>query len=418
MLNNKCAIKDIVRSKLTSLDLNYSNIDEEELKLLSRVLCDNKDICLASLSLINNEIRECAKYITSVLITNTSLTSIYLNDNHIDYEAVKILGHALTLNTTLNVLELAGNYIGDKGIILLSRSLLLNTSLTSLNIGNNDITVKSVRALSNYLSKNTSLKCINLSANNITCGCIELAHSLIKNTTLTSINISQNYIGDAGAKAFANTLLQNNSIKHLDVSLNNIVGDGAIELAGALSKNTGLNSLNIYNSFFNDMCDKVPKAFANALLTNTSLASLTIGYGINDIGIISLAQALLTNTSLTSLYLYNYIGDEGACAIANALLKNTSLTTLMFTYIDDWILQTLEPAFMANTSIIRFGFVDDYYTWDVRFCNQITQRNIQYLKCKETIREFNNMSNIPIELNDIVDSYILPLLSRLHKLVN
>ena len=176
-----------------------------------------------------------------------------------------------------------------------------------------------------------------------------------------------------------------NSITSLDLSLIEISDECVSVLAHAISKNTSLTSLDLGGNYIRD---EGASAFADVLLNNTSLTSLDLqDTDIDNKGAIALAHAMSKNTSLTSLDLSsNYISDRGARALAYMLIQNTSLTSMDF---------------------------DSYFdTNDNTYDNTITallKRNNNYVKCKLSMEMFFSMSDIPNELNYIVNSCVLPL---------
>ena len=67
------------------------------------------------------------------LQTNSTLTTLALVDQGIEFEVISQLLEALLSNTSLTTLDLESNYLGDDDIILLSDFLRYNTVLRKLN---------------------------------------------------------------------------------------------------------------------------------------------------------------------------------------------------------------------------------------------------------------------------------------------
>jgi hypothetical protein len=108
----------------------------------------------------------------------------------------------LQTNTTLTSLDLENNDIGAAGATALATALQTNTTLTSLDLANNNIGAAGATALATALQTNTTLTSLNLDGNYIgASGATALAMALQTNVILTSLNLVNNRIGDAAAVA-------------------------------------------------------------------------------------------------------------------------------------------------------------------------------------------------------------------------
>jgi hypothetical protein len=72
------------------------------------------------------------------LATNTSLTSIYLEDNQLGEVAGAAIGTALQTNTTLTSINLGDNKLGEVAGAAIATALQTNTTLTSIDLHYND----------------------------------------------------------------------------------------------------------------------------------------------------------------------------------------------------------------------------------------------------------------------------------------
>src|SRR2546423_853462 len=80
-----------------------------------------------------------AKYISDALKSNSTITTLYLNDNNIDPDGAKYISDALKSNSTLTTLDLNKNNIGPDGAKYISDALKSNSTLTTLNLYYNNI---------------------------------------------------------------------------------------------------------------------------------------------------------------------------------------------------------------------------------------------------------------------------------------
>jgi len=190
-------------STLTSLDLGYKQIEDEEVQVLANALENNTNLTILDLG--NNEIgSEGAQAIANTLHNNKTLISIDLSNNQIGDEGVQALASALENNTTLTILNLWDNLIGPAGAQALANALHNNTTLIILHLGINQIGDEGVQAL---------------------------ASAIENNVALTSLNLRHNQIGDEGVQALANALHNNPTLISLDL------GD-SLELEGLSALDT------------------------------------------------------------------------------------------------------------------------------------------------------------------------------------
>ncbi|KAG0375255.1 hypothetical protein BGX24_009350 [Mortierella sp. AD032] len=263
-----------------------------------------------------------------VLKTNSTLTTLNLQNNSIGDDGAKALAEALKINSTLTTLNLYSNSIGDDGAKALAEALKMNSALTTLNLYNNSIGDDGAKALAEALKMNSTLTTLDLQNNKIgfpgTVALI-LAEALKTNSILTTLDLQDNRIGDDGAKALAEALKTNSTLTTLDLQDNRIGDDGAKALAEALKTNSTLTTLYLQK---NSIGDDGTKALAEALKINSTLTTLILySNSIGDDGAKALAEALKTNSTLTTLNLYSdSIGDDGAKALTETLKTNSIVT--------------------------------------------------------------------------------------------
>ncbi|KAL0242942.1 hypothetical protein GEMRC1_005505 [Eukaryota sp. GEM-RC1] len=264
------------------------------------------------------------------LKTNTTVTSVNLEDNSIGDEGARALTEAVKVNASVTGIDLGFNYrIGDEGTRALAEALKVNAAVTSIVLSENSIRAEGARALAEALKINASVTSVNLVSNYIGDeGARALAEALTVNTSVTSIVLSENSIRAKGARALAEALKVNTSVTSIVLSENSIRAEGARALAEALTVNTSVTSIDLR---FNDIGDEGARALSDALKVNTSVTSVNLTQNsIRAAGARALAEALKVNAFVTSVNLYcNSIGDEGARALADVLKVNASVTLLV-----------------------------------------------------------------------------------------
>ena len=127
-------------------------------------------------------------------------------------------------------------------------------------------------------------------------GATHLAEAL-SHTSLEEIDISDCGIGEEGMVALSSALKTNTTLKQLDISGNNSGDEGIMALSSALSTNNTLTRLKVslYLKRISG-CSRV--ALARAILQNTTLTSLTNGWGSRPhVFTREVTQELLKDTS-------------------------------------------------------------------------------------------------------------------------
>ncbi|MDP3682880.1 MAG: hypothetical protein Q8S01_03020, partial [Ignavibacteria bacterium] len=212
----------LLRSKNIDLNLENSCLASEELSALINILPQSK---IKSLSLkINIENRY---FLTNILLLQTKLLKLNLEESMIGDEGVVILAEAL-LKSAIKELSLKGNRIYSKGAFALAKALP-HSQITRLNLKNNIIHNKGAVALAEALPQ-SQITSLNLKNNNIQSkGAVALAR-VLPQTQITELNLAYNTIDSEGAGALAEALSQWKII-HLNLDGNHIGSEVAIFLA-------------------------------------------------------------------------------------------------------------------------------------------------------------------------------------------
>jgi len=228
--------------------------------------------------------------------------------------------------------------LGNNGLRLLAEGLAVNSSLTSLNLNNNDIGDTGLQALASSLASSGKVRELNLCNNNIGDKGLEaLAESLAHNRALRVLSISANTaITETGVRAISRSLQSRKCLlEDLQLDSINIGEEGGKILGDALSINTSLVSLSLMCGE-NDISigDDGLKALAVGLSHNSHLKQLNLSgnRAITSVGLRSLKQYLRSSLCALETLSVDFInfGDEGAYALADALGQNKSLKQLLF----------------------------------------------------------------------------------------
>ena len=226
---------------------------------------------IQSFEIVNMNIgKEVANDLAAVLVHNTDLQELYLNDNKLESVlAVDEIAAVLSHNTELKVLELGDNNLQSAGAIKIAKALHNNENLIFINLRNNNIREDAADDIAAVLSHNTKLQAFTLGGNNLQSeGVIKIAHALHNTMTLTSFSLCNNNIGEDAADVIAAVLSRNIKLQHLHLDETKLLPASAIKIAKALQKNKNLTCCNLSN---NNIREDAADQIAAYLPHNTKL---------------------------------------------------------------------------------------------------------------------------------------------------
>ena len=139
----------------------------------------------------------------------SSLTTLYINDNHITDEAAGDIAAAISCNAML-VLDVSNNNLKTTGVKKLAKTLQNVCTLTNLYMSNNNITDSAADDIAIAISCNPHLKEFDIGENKLEGrGAIKLAKSLQNFSTLSKLFMDDNLITDEAADNFAAVIRHN-----------------------------------------------------------------------------------------------------------------------------------------------------------------------------------------------------------------
>ncbi|KAG0043724.1 hypothetical protein BGZ90_009000, partial [Linnemannia elongata] len=100
--------------------------------------------------------------LAEALKTNSTLTTLDLQDNKIGSHEVQLMATAFKTNSTLTTLKLRSNSIGDNGAQTLAEALKTNSTLTTLDLQSNSIGDNGAQTLAEALKANSTLTTLDL----------------------------------------------------------------------------------------------------------------------------------------------------------------------------------------------------------------------------------------------------------------
>ena len=199
-----------------------------------------------------SEIQNLVKHILS----NNSLTYLYLQNNQIGDDSLEILAFLLSKNYNIHTLDLSYNKFTSKGVSKLCEGIMSkDTRLIEISLANNNLDETSLTYLADAITNSEQLYSVNLSYNNFSkgnCGMI-IADMIKKDTKLKNVNLVACHLGLKTKEIFA-ALEENQTITFIDLSVNDIGNNLEMfkGLAKMLQKNKNIKYLYLDTNYITD----------------------------------------------------------------------------------------------------------------------------------------------------------------------
>jgi Ran GTPase-activating protein (RanGAP) involved in mRNA processing and transport len=194
-----------INTTLTILNLSYTSICEE---MLAETLKINTT--LTTLDLSHTGIW--GEILAEAMKINTTLRTLYVNHNKIDSPGMTEIAEALKYSK-LTTIDISYNNVGHNTAKAIAESLKTNTTLTTLMLNNTRMHSSEIVVIAKALLINQTLTTMDISYNDLGYyGAKAIAETIEINTTLTTLNFSYCNINDDGAKLIEKALEINTTI--------------------------------------------------------------------------------------------------------------------------------------------------------------------------------------------------------------
>ena len=244
--------------KLNLLDVSYNGMDKNifENEKVSEIFGDSLPnlytFYYEGNYLPTDEIQNLVKN----MLSNNSLTYLYLPNNQIGDDSLEILAFLLSKNYNIHTLDLSYNKFTSKGVKNLCNGIVSKDSrLIELSLSNNNLDETSLTYLSDAINKSEQLYCVDLSYNNFSKGdCGKIICDIIKrDTKLKNLNLTACHLGLKTKEIFA-ALENNQTITYIDLSVNDIGNNTEMfkALAKMLQKNMNIKYLYLDTNYITD----------------------------------------------------------------------------------------------------------------------------------------------------------------------
>ena len=339
LVNDECMhnIKNIISARqVIHLNLASNQISTEGLKIIQHEVIASKSLKYLNLGVsegsfrVNNFSGDGGIIIARILLNNTSIETLILQENLLGEDAGDKIGAALIQNKTLKKLVLSDNKIKNKG----ARSIIENgTSLVSIDLSENDINPEVCYDLKNLMTHSKHLREVIWNGNFVGIKGINfIVDALKQGSKIKSLSLRNASIGKVGVRILSAGLYKNEYLKILDLGSNSITFESFKDLCDSLNNNR-IKTLRLRNNLLKD---ESAKYFSETILNKKNKSCLTnfdfSACKIYDQGLIYLLNGLVSNEKINWINLRdNYFSNEIDFVILKFLEKNTYLTHIDLT---------------------------------------------------------------------------------------
>jgi Ran GTPase-activating protein (RanGAP) involved in mRNA processing and transport len=325
------AIKNIMEStNIQELVLASNMISGEGLETLVDSIADHPTFRLLDLGLFEGSMRknslgrQGATCLAAILIKNSALQELMLEDNDLGIGGGECFGLALTQNDNLKQLKVAENELRTEGATFILKNAY---NLEMLNLSKNYINSDVGPTLESLLRRTRKLTKLILEYNELMPrGAEQISRGLRNNATLLTLNLKGNILGDEGVFHIVSALQQNRTLQHLNLGLNEIGPMGASALAQVIQQSS-LKSLNLSKNFLGDEAVIVLSNVLGNQDYECNLAKIDFSScRVGDRGVEYFFSAVITNKHLQSVsFKDNFISEQLEPIVCEYLEANYTL---------------------------------------------------------------------------------------------
>ena len=235
-------------SKLRKLYMDGTGINDPDFECLASYI--HSTTSLQKLNIGGNDISvESIDSLCKALSTNSSITSLDMNDCHLTTSHCVCLGQLLRhpIHCKIEELRLRNCSLTSDGVGEVMSGLSDNHTLRELDLNNyNKIRSEGVVTIATMLNTNSSLRRLYLDRCSIdSSGGVVLGTALERNKTLRELRLSWNALGDDGVRGLIVGLENNSSLEELNLADDESLGEEGVSLLLKCveEKNTSLKNL-------------------------------------------------------------------------------------------------------------------------------------------------------------------------------
>ena len=302
------------------LNLSNTNMPKETCDDLALAIECNQ--CLHTFKLYDNNLHSSSIVILRALSKLSSLRNLNLKATQLSEDTGEYLSDIILNNTDLVCLILNDNNIG-KGMFQIAKALQQLGSLEALALGNTNMPNGICDDLALAIECNPCLGILQLNDNNLQSSSVTiLLQALSKISSLKVLDLQSNQLNEHAGKYISSVILKNDGLYELKLDFNNI-GKGVFHIAKALQKCTSLTFLGLGNNNFPaEVCHEL----SLAIQSNRHLESLALFSNNLKLNVL---QSMTKVSNLEVLILKNaQLFQQSAVCLSSVILQNSGLIYL------------------------------------------------------------------------------------------
>ena len=298
---------------LKVINFTNNNIPHSATTAISNVIRLN--ISLKEFYIGSNKLQSSIFVILESLSEVSSLQKLELHDNEISEEGSKMVASVVINNTELEHLVLNNNSFGE-GVIYILEALQGLVSLQLLDLGNTRMPKEVCEDLALVIEYNC-LHTLKLYGNNLQSSAIVILQALSNISSLSVLDLQSNQLNKNAGTYLSNVILNNAELNQLLLGDNNI-GKGVLYIAKALQN---VKSLKMLGLQYNRFPAEVSQELGLAIQANQCLQVLLLSGNSLQCSVL---KSLMNISTLKSLDLSNAHLSQGAGEILSKVLLNNS----------------------------------------------------------------------------------------------
>ncbi|KAL8613057.1 hypothetical protein ACOMHN_008826 [Nucella lapillus] len=307
-------------------------IELERVRLTERRLSKRMSQASGSSSVGNGEDEEgrngdMVSSIMSVSSAGPVMINACITGYNLSGDRARALAQVIKQHDCILELRIGKTQLRSADVATVCEALIHNTSLVSLDIRLNMLDFVGATAVSNMLSRTQALRQLNLSSTGLdVAGCRAVMVALGCNKTLTDLDMSFLDVGDAVCECVRDMLKSNTCLQRLRLRSNNFSAAGCFAVAEGLTRNRSLLELDLSrNCIGDDGVEALARYIPDSSLAEISLENCGLTSSACDV----LAQMISSSKRLHNLDLsVNFLGDEGVMRLGAALERSSVLHTV------------------------------------------------------------------------------------------
>ena len=246
--------KNVNSIKLSYLDISNNNLSENSCKYISNVISLSPFITSINIG-YNSFLNEGINNIFSFINIKSKLVTLDLSETNINEKCIKYICEKIDKSIFLRILNLSYNNLG-KACIYLKNLLIKKTNIKVLKLISCKIS-ENINLLFQGLCANDNLETFDLSCNNISINYYllnDILYFFKENKKLMNLILDNNNIDDIGINIISQGIQLNHCIKKLSLKNNFITEENIYSLINSIKNNEFLRKIELEGNAISKKC--------------------------------------------------------------------------------------------------------------------------------------------------------------------